>query len=110
MVTLELVLSPAVEEVVFASAAFQKLRSLRSLTLQGRLPQHRRRMHRRALPHVSPSVTRLTAHSLNLTDTDWSHYRHVQSLDLSHSGVCCVSRPGGRSHAPCSITWPDMQP
>lgn len=86
VVTLELVLNPAVEEVVFASAAFQHLHCLRRLTLRGRLPQARRRMQRRALPHVGPSVAHLAAHGLNLTATDWAHFRHVRSLDLSHSG------------------------
>lgn len=85
-VSLELVLNPAMEEVVFHSAALAGLQHLRRLTLQGRLPAHRRRMQRRALPRLSPSVTHLTAHGLNLADTDWSHARRLHSLDLSHCG------------------------
>ncbi|EFN57614.1 hypothetical protein CHLNCDRAFT_57172 [Chlorella variabilis] len=87
VVTLELVLNPAVEEVVFASAAFLQLHSLRRLTFQGRLPQHRRRVNRRALPHLSRSVMHLAAHGLNITATDWCHFRHIQTMDLSHSDV-----------------------
>lgn len=86
-VSLELVLNPAMEEVVFHSAALAGLQHLRRLTLQGRLPAHRRRMQRRALPRLSPSVTHLTAHGLNLADTDWSHARRLHSLDLSHCDV-----------------------
>ena len=98
MVSLELVVNPAMEEVVFASAAFQNLHSLRRLALRGRLPQHRRRMHRRTLPHLSPSVTHLAAHGLNLTATEWCNFRHLRALDLSQSG-------GARLLA-CSPVWP----
>ena len=94
VVSLELVVNPAMEEVVFASAAFQNLHTLRRLALQGRLPQHRRRMHRRALPHLSPSVTHLAAHGLNLTSTEWCNFRHLRALDLSQTGGCapaCLS-------------------
>ncbi|KAL4444984.1 hypothetical protein ABPG77_004034 [Micractinium sp. CCAP 211/92] len=87
VVTLELVLNPAMEEVVFHSAAFQQLHSLRRLTLQGRLPPGRRRGHRRALPHLAPSVTHLAAHGLNLGATEWAHFGHLRSLDLSESDV-----------------------
>lgn len=86
VVTLELVLNPAMEEVVFHSAAFQQLHSLRRLTLQGRLPLGRRRGHRRALPHLAPSVTHLAAHGLNLGATEWVHFGHLRALDLSDSG------------------------
>lgn len=86
MVSLELVLNPAMEEVVTHSSALAGLSSLRRLTLQGRLPPQRRRTLRRALPHLSPSVTHLAAHGLNLTTTEWAHFRHLESLDLSHSG------------------------
>ena len=78
--------SPPSPQVVFHSAAFQQLHSLRRLMLTGRVPPGRRRMHRRALPHVGPSVTHLAAHGLNLTDTDWSHFKQLQALDLSDSG------------------------
>lgn len=98
-VSLELVLNPAMEEVVFHSAALAGLQHLRRLTLQGRLPAHRRRMQRRALPRLSPSVTHLTAHGLNLADTDWSHARRLHSLDLSHCGGW-VGRPGMGRLAP----------
>lgn len=87
VVSLELVLNPAMEDLVLHSAALQRLACLRQLTLQGRLPAHRRRMHRRALPHLSPSVTHLAAHGLNLADTDWSHFRQLRCLDLSRSGA-----------------------
>ena len=80
-------LNPAVEDVVFHSAALAGLAHLRRLTLQGRLPAHRRRMHRRALPHLGPSLTHLAAHGLNLGDTDWSAARRLHTLDLSHSGA-----------------------
>ena len=92
VVSLELVVNPAMEEVVFASAAFQNLHNLRRLALQGRQPQHRRRMHRRALPHLSPSVTHLAAHGLNLTATEWCNFRHLRALDLSQSGGRALAR------------------
>jgi hypothetical protein len=87
VVTLELVLNPAMEELVLASSAFQNLPSLKRLTLQGRLPSQRRRVQRRALPQVGPGVAHLAAHGLNLTATDWCHFRSLRTLDLSHSGA-----------------------
>lgn len=88
VVSLELVLNPAMEEVVSHSAALAGLASLRRLTLRGRLPPARRRTLRRALPHLGPGVTHLAAHDLNVAGTDWSQFRQLESLDLSRSGGC----------------------
>lgn len=110
-VSLELVLNPAVEDVVFHSAALAGLQHLRRLTLQGRLPAHRRRMQRRSLPRLSPSVTHLAAHGLNLADTDWSHARRLHSLDLSHCGRCAAGpllrrAVGGAARAGAALRGP----
>lgn len=106
VVSLELVLNPAMEEVVCHSSALAGLASLRRLTLRGRLPPARRRSQRRALPHLSAGVTHLAAHDLNVSGTDWAQFRQLQSLDLSRSGgwwVWVAGRCGTCGNSCCSL-------